>query len=151
MKVSIPTAYPPVAFWAILIVNELEPVGGLAIVKWLTASVRVKLNVCDWERSKVTTLEELETVWTSSTYVFSLVKPSTSSFALGASVPIPTFTPLVVIVVPPVPTDKVVVVTIPAVIFPVADCKSNPVAVSIPLTTTLFAVIMPTNTDCPFT
>ena len=51
-----------------------------------------------------------------SEYVLNLACPSTSNFALGTVVPIPTNDPLVMSVVPALPTIRFVVVTIPAVI-----------------------------------
>ena len=98
------------------------------------------------DKSTVTTLEEIVSASTCSEYAFSLVSPSTSSFALGDAVPRPT---LLLEVVIAVPTCKLVAVTIPALIF--ASVRSAFAAVRIPVTLISDTVVRPVNLDNPLT
>ena len=89
-------------------------------MKEFTFAVADNKKFCAIERSTVTIFAEIESVWTASLTTLVLNVPSTSSFSLGDSVPIPTsWDDVVVITVPAVPTTKVPVVTIPALTDPV--------------------------------
>ena len=82
----------------------------------------MRLKFCAFVRSTVTCWFDIVTVSITSEYVLNLAEPSTSNFALGMRVPIPTLSSSVVAIeVNPAPTLKMFVVTIPAVIAPLAE------------------------------